>query len=82
MVYREDDRTVWTSEGPDGSTYVALFNLRDEASAVSVTLEQLGVSGPVSLRDLWRKEDAGSADAVISAELPPHASVFYKLTKQ
>ncbi|GFR39540.1 alpha-galactosidase [Insulibacter thermoxylanivorax] len=80
MVYREDDRTVWTSDGPNGERYVALFNLRDEASEVSVTLEQLGLSGPVQIRDLWQRADLGSADRVISAELRPHASVFYRLT--
>ena len=80
MVYREDDRTVWTSDGPNGERYVALFNLRDEASEVSVTLEQLGLSGSVQIRDLWQRADLGSADRVISAELRPHASVFYRLT--
>lgn len=82
MVYREDDRTVWRSNAKDGGTYVALFNLRDEASEVSVTLEQLGLDSPVQVRDLWRKEDIGSADAKISVQLQPHASVFYKLTPQ
>jgi len=80
MVYREDDRTVWTSQGKDGSVYVALFNLRNDETTVSVTLDRLGLSGQYTVRDLWRKENVGTTDAAVSAELRPHASAFYKLT--
>jgi len=38
------------------------------------------LSGQYTVRDLWRKENVGTTDAAVSAELRPHASAFYKLT--
>lgn len=81
MVYREDDRTVWTSSGKNGEIYAALFNLRDEESEVSVTLEQLGIQSPVQARDLWAKADAGTAESIVSSVIAPHGSALLKLSK-
>ncbi|MCR2806871.1 glycoside hydrolase family 27 protein [Paenibacillus soyae] len=81
MVYREEDRTAWTSEDENGQIYVALFNLREEETEVSVTLSQLDLTGAYAIRDLWAKRDIGSASDQVSAVLPPHASAFYALTK-
>jgi len=82
MVYRVGDRTVWKSVNAEtGQIYVALFNLRDSESEVSVTLEQLAVSGTFAVRDLWKREDIGTTTSHLSASLRPHASAFYVLTK-
>jgi len=82
MVYRIEDRTVWRSvHAETGQLYVALFNLRDDVSEVSVTLEQLGTDGIFAVRDLWKREDLGTVSDRISVTLPPHASAFYVLTR-
>jgi hypothetical protein len=82
MVYRIDDLTVWKSvHAETGQTYVALFNLREDESEVSVTLEQLGIDGSFTVRDLWQHRDIGTVSERISVTLPPHASAFYALTK-
>jgi len=81
MVYREDDRTVWTSSGQNGETYVALFNLRDEESEVAVALERLGAQRPVNVRDLWAKRDVGTAESRVSRVLAPHGAALLKLSK-
>jgi len=81
MVCRIEDRTVWKSvHAETGQIYVALFNLRDEASDVSVTLDQLGISGTFTVRDLWKRQDIGTTSEQTSASLSPHASAFYMLT--
>ena len=82
MVYRIEDRTVWMSDGTDGQCFVALFNLGNEAAEVSVTLEQLGLSGAFKVRDLWNREDNEATDASITRKLNPHAAVFLKLSCQ
>lgn len=83
MVYRIDDLTVWKSvHAETGQIYVALFNLRDEAAEISVTLEQLHLVGTHSVRDLWQRRDIGTTADRIAANLPPHASAFYVLTKK
>ncbi|PZD93238.1 alpha-galactosidase [Paenibacillus sambharensis] len=81
QLYREGDRVAWVSGSEDGSTYVALFNAGDEPAEVSVTLEQLGLSGTgVKARDLWQREDLGTVDGKLSKQLQPHASMLVKLT--
>lgn len=83
LVYREDDRTVWTSHDEEGNVFVALFNLRDEPSEVSVSLSQLGLDGgSFRVRDLWSRTDAGTANSALSRQLPPHASALLKLTAE
>ncbi|RIX59545.1 glycoside hydrolase family 27 protein [Paenibacillus nanensis] len=81
MVYRQEDRTVWSSEDSNGQVYVALFNLREEETEVAVSLDQLGLTGKYAVRDLWKQRDRDSVSDQIAVSLPPHASAFFALTK-
>jgi hypothetical protein len=56
----------------------------DEAGAdglsVSVELAELGISGRVQVRDLWRGEDLGVFEGVFSAEIPWHGAGLFSFT--
>ncbi|MDF2962451.1 MAG: Alpha galactosidase C-terminal beta sandwich domain [Paenibacillus sp.] len=39
QLFRDGDRVVWTAKDEDGSIYLALFNLGNEETAVSVDLD-------------------------------------------
>lgn len=78
LVYREDDKIVWTANEED-NTYVALFNATDQTTTVKVTLEQLGLSEPKDYLNLWNQEDEGIVKDVIEASLPAHGSMLLKL---
>jgi alpha-galactosidase len=80
QVIRENDKVVWTSFDNEGNQYVALFNIRDNKTIVFVTLEDLGITEPKMVRDLWAKRDLGNVETTLSYELEPHASIFIKLT--
>lgn len=78
-LYRDGDRIAWTAQDRQGGVYVALFNAGDEPAEVQVTPEQLGLSGPVQARDLWKREDLGSFSGAIARTVPPHGAVLLKL---
>lgn len=80
QIYRTDEKVAWKSVDEDGSVYAALFNIGDEEAEVSVTFEELELSGKKKLRDLWQKADLGDAEEKISAVIPPHGAMLYKLS--
>ena len=81
QVYRCDDAAVWRSrDWEDGTVYLAMFNLSDAPREVSVTFEELELSGVFTFRDLWARQEVGEDSEGLSVTLPPHGSGVYKLT--
>jgi alpha-galactosidase len=79
QVNRENDKVIWTSFDDEGNQFVALFNISDSKSNVSVSLEDLGITEPKMVRDLWSRNDLGSVETSLSYVLEPHASILLKL---
>jgi hypothetical protein len=46
---------------------------------ISVSLDDLGLSGPCRVRDLWAHKDLDAADQTISATVNSHGAVLYRL---
>lgn len=81
LVFREDDKIVWTAKGTNGETYLALFNAGDETISISVSLDQLGLHKEQNIRDLWKREDLGSITSLIEETLAPHSARLLKLSE-
>jgi len=79
LVYRHDDRIVWTAKDSRDTTYAALFNASDETAVVEVSLEQLGLSSSKCIRDVWKQAELGNVQERISKTLPPHGSMLLKV---
>lgn len=79
QIFRENDLIVWISEHEDGARYAALFNASEDSAAVSVSLQELGLSGSAQVRDLWERQELGLVQDQIREVLPPHASRLLKL---
>lgn len=69
---REGNEVVWTAQGRDGALFLALFNLGDTPLNINVTAEQLGVSLPDVLLDLWTGEEVKTYEQGISRTVPAH----------
>lgn len=82
QLYRNDKAMVWYSHA-EGSKdiYVALFNLSDQPAKVTVDLSALGLHGKVSVRDLWRKQDAGIYKKTFSQFINKHGAVLVRLSQ-
>ncbi|MCE5229926.1 putative Ig domain-containing protein [bacterium] len=66
----------------DGSVALCFLNRGDVKS--TVTLKNLeaaqGIAGKQRVRDLWRQKDLPDIEDSISATVPPHGVMLYKLT--
>ena len=50
-----------------------------EVSTVSVDLEEIGIEGRASVRDLWTHENVGEFDGAFGRELPLHGAGLYRV---
>ncbi|MEC3949768.1 glycoside hydrolase family 27 protein [Sphingobium sp. HWE2-09] len=75
-----DGTRVWSAVA-DGGTgrYLAMFNTGSKVREVGVRLRDLGLAGPVAVRDLWEGKALGRQAERVSAMLPPHGCVLYRL---
>jgi len=73
---------VWLSDAGDGSRYVALFNLNDIPSKITVRWSDLGFTNATSVRDLWNRIDLGSSSGSFSTVILPHGSRLLKVKPQ
>ena len=76
-----DTKAIWfASNNKTNKKYVALFNLSDETTNISVNLEELDFpKAEVTLTDLWTNKTSISINKTISKELSPHASTVYEI---
>lgn len=81
QIYLDDEKAVWMASNDKlNKKYVALFNLSDDTSIISVSLGDLNISNEeVTLTDIWTNKTSISANYDVSAELAPHASVIYEI---
>ena len=74
QVRRSDRSCVWKSrDWEDGSTYVALFNLRDKPAEVSAYFDELELTGKYAVRDLWNHRTWGRKKRAWRPLSPPTA---------
>jgi alpha-galactosidase len=64
----------------DGSLAVGLFALGDAPAAVTVSWDELGITGPQHVRDLWRQRDLGVYHRRYEADVPRHGVALVRLS--
>ena len=72
---------IWVADQPGtGAKYVALFNTNDgQPKTVSVSWTELGLSGSLSVRDLWGKKDLGKMEGIFSVSIEAHGCRLIKV---
>jgi alpha-galactosidase len=78
-IAKDGPREVWARPLFDGSTAVGLFNRGDAPATVTARFADLGLTGPQSVRDLWRQRDLAAAEESYAAEVAPHGVAFLRL---
>lgn len=78
-IWQEGPLQVWVKPLADGSRAVGLFNEGESTMPVSVRFKDLGLSGEVSVRDLWQRKDTGVFSGSYTAQVPRHGVVMLKL---
>ncbi len=70
---------LWTSQGENGETFFAVFNISDETHTVKLHTEVEGLADSTCIRDLWAQADIQKSAGAFGCTLPAHASGLYQL---
>lgn len=82
QVIKNDGQAVWIATDPkNGDRFIGLFNLSEKEKEVKFTLENEGIRGDYSVRDLWEKKDIGTINTQIRAKIDSHGAKVFRLTK-
>jgi hypothetical protein len=76
---QDGKKEVWMKPLADGSTAVAYFNRGDAPADVAVQWSQLKLTGPQSVRDLWRQKDIGVQAAGYTVNVAAHGAELFKV---
>jgi len=87
QLFRENDQVAWTAEDPKtGDKYLALFNVSDTTGSVSadkenitVKFEQIKLTGPHIVTDLWSGEMLGEFTNEFSRLINRHGAGLYRI---
>jgi alpha-galactosidase len=79
IVRKTGDEFILAKPLDDGSVAVGLFNLSEGPRDIRVSWDDLGVSGKLKVRDVWRERELGSSSAGLSYTVPPHGVMLVRL---
>ena len=78
-----EQERIWVATIPGSAdVYVALFNLQDKERDVKFVLEWENLRGNYTLRDLWQQSNIGEVNEKVTATLPPHGAMLYRLVRK
>ncbi len=78
--FLQDGWNIWTADAAQkGAHYLAIFNTADKDGTFHFDLGRLGLKS-AHVRDLWAKQDLGTADGAVTADVPLHGVKVFKLT--
>jgi hypothetical protein len=80
-LVRDGMKEVWAKTMVDGSRVVGLFNRSQCADRVTVQWQDLGLTGPQQVRDLWRQKDLGVFEGDFATRVPRHGVVLIGVKK-
>ena len=78
-IYQRERLELWARPLADGSIAAGLFNRGLQAVEMTATWQELGVSGPRIVRDLWQQRDVGTFDRQFTARVPAHGAVMFRV---
>jgi alpha-galactosidase len=82
QVSRDGDLIAWTSDLPDGSHALALFNVGDQPAVVKNGLAIYGLTEKsYHARDAWTGQALGTVQTISGTSLAPHACALWVLRK-
>jgi alpha-galactosidase len=78
-VAKDGALEVWAKHMEDGSLAVGLFNRGEQQETVTARWSDLGLSGTMKVRDLWRQKDLGPYKDQFQADVARHGVVLVRV---
>ena len=79
ILNKTEGQFVMVKPMRDGSISVGIFNLDDNVQNISITWDDLKISGEKRVRDLWRQKDLGMYSGDFKTEIQPHGVTLIKI---
>ncbi|MBN2425313.1 MAG: glycoside hydrolase family 27 protein [Calditrichaceae bacterium] len=81
QIKNKDGLQVWQKPLSDGSIAVAMLNLTNSETPMSVKLEEIGFKNgvPSPVRDLWNCKDLEAIKDIFQTKVEPHGVVVVKI---
>jgi alpha-galactosidase len=80
-VVKDGTKELWARPLFDGTYAVSLVNMGDDPQKITVKWADAGITGPVSVRDLWLHKNLGVLKGGYTVEVPAHGCVLLKVSK-
>lgn len=80
ILRQNDAELILAKEQEDGSRAVGLFNLADQPASLSVSWDELGLSGRQVVRDLWRQKTVEIAKGKYQVAVARHGVALLRLS--
>lgn len=77
---RKEDLIVWTAQHADGSSYVAVFNIGEDALPVDLSIDEVGLSSITEGTELWSQEAAEFTENSLVTTVPAHGVRLYRFS--
>ena len=77
-----DGAEVWAGPLADHSVAVVLLNSGSQTQNVTAHFTDIGLSGTVSVRDLWAHQDQGTASGSITRSINSHSAIIISATAE
>ena len=75
-----DGWNIWTADAAqNGGHYLAIFNTADTDGTLTFDLGRLGLRS-AHVRDLWARQNLGTAQGAVTADVPSHGVKLFALT--
>jgi len=78
-AWAKQETEIWTRPLSGGATAIGIFNRGTEPVNVTARLSDLGLHGPLRLRDLWSKQESTLHDDMLHAEVPAHGVILLRM---
>ena len=79
-VYDSGNHEIYNKPLQDGTTAVLLLNKGSKTADITVTWDQIGLSGRQKVRDLWARKNSGYfTDSYTADNLPQHGHILIKV---
>jgi alpha-galactosidase len=79
IIRKTDDEFILARPLADGSMAVGLFNLRGAPGTISLDWADVGLSGAVKVRDVWRQKEMGGVTGRLTVDLGAHDVLMVRL---
>jgi len=80
-IFMDSTNAIWMSHiANSNDVNVALFNLKNEPAAITLSFTSIGFKGNVALKDLWQRHDVGKFKNTFKQTLNAHEALLLRVS--